>query len=193
MPSSVAATTTTQWRMTASITTLKSVWYRGSTYVTLQYPLKGRPKYPPALATMVSRSKYVQRSQIVLGPTPYAAKISRHLSLYRASYELWRSNNTLNRSASLMAMICCRSLALRVAVPAPWTARNLCSASWNLMDDASWRFRRLVKDFQSNSTRPNPLKSLLAPLGIRTTVCHVLSSDSVPSRNCACTTETTLC
>ena len=36
-----------------------------------------------------------------------------------------------------------------------------------------------------------PLKYLIAPLGIRTYVCHVLSSYSVPSHNSACTMATT--
>ena len=125
--------------------------------------------------------------------TLYAARISRHLSLSRASYDFWRSKNTLKRTASLMSVRCCSSLALRATVPVPWPSQNLCSLSWTLMDDARRQFRRLVTAFQSNSTRTTPPKIMLAPLGIRTTVYHVLSLDISPSRNSACTMATTFC
>ena len=49
------------------------------------YTLNGCPKYPLYLATMVSWSQYTQRSRIVLEPTPYATRISRHLSQSKAS------------------------------------------------------------------------------------------------------------
>ena len=50
----------------------------------------------------------------------------------------------------------------------------------------SWRFRRLVIAFQSTSTSTIPLNCPLTPLGIRTTVCHMLYSASVTSLNSAC-------
>ena len=81
---SVGVTTVTQWRMTASPTTVNILVDRGSTCVIPRYPLKGSPNYPPALSAMVSRSKYVLISRTVLGPTPYAARRSSTLSEYKA-------------------------------------------------------------------------------------------------------------
>ena len=86
LPSSVGTTTVTQWRRTAYTNMLKSVGGKGSAWVTPRHPLNGSPKYPLALATMVSWPQYYQRSRIVLGPTPYAARISRHLSQSRAFF-----------------------------------------------------------------------------------------------------------
>ena len=132
---------------------------------------------------MVRRPQYVQRSRIVLGPTPCDTIISRCMSQSRASYAFWRSSKTSKRTASLVVVICWRRLASRVVVPVPRPARNPCSTSWNLMAAVIWRFRRLVTVFQSTSTSLIPLNSPLVPLGIRTNVCHMLSSASVPSRN----------
>ena len=84
MTAYVGVTTVTQWRMTASMTTLKIVVDRGSPCVTPQYPLNGRPKCPLALATMVRRSQYVQISRTVLVPSLYAERSSGALSQSKA-------------------------------------------------------------------------------------------------------------
>ena len=83
------------------------------------YPLNRIPKYPPALAIMVRRFQYVRRSRIVLGPTPYAVRISRYLPRSRASYAFWRPKKTSKRTTSLMAISDWISLASRVDVPVP--------------------------------------------------------------------------
>ena len=161
--------------------------------VTPRQPFNRRPKYPLALVTMISRSQYVQRSRSVMSLTPYAARISRHLYQSRASYAFWRSKNTPKRTASLMAISCCSRLSSRSEVPFPWPAQKLCITSCKLIADVIWRFRRMVTDFHITSNRPIYLKSPLAPLGIRTTFYHVLSSASVSSWNSAYTMATILC
>ena len=80
---SFGVTTLTQWNMTVPTTTLKIVGDKSSPCITHWYPLKGRQKYLTTLATVVSWSQYVQRSQTVLGPTPYAARSSR--VIYRSN------------------------------------------------------------------------------------------------------------
>ena len=149
------------------------------------------PKYPPALSTMVIWSQYVQRSWILLELNPYAARISSHLSQSRSSYSLWKSKNTLKRTNSLMDLICWSRLDLEVSFPIPQPAQNPFSTSWNLTAVVSRWFRRLVTVFQSTSTITIPLKSPIAPLGIRTTVCRMLSSARSPSRNDAWKMATT--
>ena len=62
---------------------------------------------------MVNRTQYVQRSRIALDPTPYAVRISRHLSQSRASYSFWRSRNISWGTTSIMGVICWGRLALR--------------------------------------------------------------------------------
>ena len=166
--------------MAVPTTMLKIVGYRGSTCVTLRYPLKGMPKYPPALVTMLRRPQYVWWSRRSLGATPYSKKISRHMYQPRESYAFWRSNNTSNSNTSLMAVSCCSSLASREAAPIPQPDRNPCSTSWLFMSDMSRWFRSLVTDFQSTSTRPATMKSPLSHLGISNTVCHVLYLYIVP-------------
>ena len=78
---SVGVTTTTQWRMTASMTTFKIVGDMGFPCVTHRYSFNGSLKYLPALDAIVRRSQYDLRSRTFMGPTPYAARRSR--SLYR--------------------------------------------------------------------------------------------------------------
>ena len=164
----------------ASKTMLNSVGDRGYPWFMLRYSLNGSTKYLMALATMVRRSQYVQRSRIVLRTTPYAVRISRHLSQSRSSYAFWRFKKTSKRTAYLMAISCWSSLISKVEVPAPLPAWNMCSTSWNLMVVASRRFRRLVTVFHSTSIIPIPLNPPLAPLRIRTAVYQVLSSASIP-------------
>ena len=85
MSASIGFTTVTQCQITESTTTLKIMGDRGSPCVTPNYPLNGRLKYLPALATMVSWSQCVQRSRTFLGPTPYAARSSRPIYRSKAS------------------------------------------------------------------------------------------------------------
>ena len=127
------------------------------------------------------------------GPTLYAARISRHISQSRAYYALWRSNNTLKSTPSLMAVIWCSRLASRAAVPVPRPITNPCRESWNLMADVSRRIRRLVTAFQSTLNSPISLKYPLAPLVIKTNVYNMLSLASVPLQNSACTMAPTFC
>ena len=61
------------------------------------------------------------------------------------------------------------------------------------MAAVSGMFRRLVTVLQSTPTSTIPLDYPLFHLEIRTTVCHVISLDSVPPQNAACTLATTFC
>ena len=144
---SVGFTTFTQLRMTSSTTTLKIVGYRGSPCVTPQYPLNRRPKYLPALATMVSRFQYVRRSRTVLGLTLYSAISYRGLSSSEASQAFRRSRNISKRTASLMAVSCWSSFASRVEVPVPRPTQNLWRISWNDIAAVTRRLRRLATAF----------------------------------------------
>ena len=149
MPSADGVTTVTQWRMTASTTTLKIVWDRGSPRVTHRYPLNRCPKYPPALDTMFSQSQYVQRSRTVLRPTPYAVRRSKSLSWSKVLYSFQISSKTLNNTTSLMAVSCWMILASRAAVPVPRSARKPCLVSCKEITVVSWRLKRLTIAFQT--------------------------------------------
>ena len=113
------------------------------------------------------------------------------MSQYRASYAFWRSRKTSKRTASLIATTFCSSSSLRTAVFVTRNTWNPCSTSWNMMVFVSWKFRRLVTIFQRTSTSQILLKYSIAPLGIRRTVCHVLSLAIVSSRNAAYNMATT--
>ena len=92
-----------------------------------------------------------------------------------------------------MDVRCWSSWASGEVVLVPRSARNLSSTPWNIMDVLSCWFRRLVTVFDITSTIPISLKSPIALLLIKTTVCHMLSSASVPSWNAAWTMVTNLC
>ena len=89
-----------------------------------------------------------------------------------------------------MALRCWTSLASRVEDPVPCPAQNLWRELWYEIATASQRLRRLATAFQSTLRSPIPQKSHFYFI-IRTTVCHVHSSESVPSWNTACTMVTT--
>ena len=179
---SVGVITVTQWRMAASTTTLKIVGCRGSLWFTPWYLSNGLPNYPMALATMVSLSQYVQRSQSVLGPTPYSATSLRGLSWSKASQVFWISVNTLKRTNFLMIVICWSRLDSRAAFLFPQTNRNPWISSWYVITVVSRHLRRRATALHWTSTSPISRKSLF-PFGINTTVCHVHSLASSPSRN----------
>ena len=83
------------------------------------------------------------------------------------------------------------SLSSRAAFFVPRTAWNPCITPLNVMADVRRWFRRLVTFSQSTSTSTIPLKYLLTPFVIRTTVCHMISFSIVPSRNAAWMMATT--
>ena len=82
--------------------------------------------------------------------------------------------------------------ASRAAVPTPRPSQNLCSTSWYTIAAVNRLFRRPATTLRRTSNSPIPWKSLL-PFGINTTVYHVHSLYSFPSRNTACTMSTTFC
>ena len=90
-----------------------------------------------------------------------------------------------------MDVRCCISLALRVDVPVPRSARNPWIKSWKRISEVKRWFRSPVTVFQSTSTRPIPRKSLPPPFVTRTTIFHMLLPESVSNKNSACTMETT--
>ena len=83
-----------------------------------------------------------------------------------------------------MSVSCWSSLASRAAVPIPRPVQNPCSASWYVIAAMIWWFIWLATDFQRTLTSPIPQNSLF-PFGIKTTVCHMHSFKSIPSRNTA--------
>ena len=83
-----SATKYSQWRNTASTTTLKMVGNSGSPCVTPLSPKKGSTYHPPVRATILSRYQYLRRRRRALVPTPYSSRMSRHLDLSKASYAL---------------------------------------------------------------------------------------------------------
>ena len=81
-PSVAVATDTKIWR-TTSTTTLKIIEESGSPWVTSRQPLKGAPKYPPALDTIIKWYQYLHRRRRARVPTPYATGMSIQRQRYR--------------------------------------------------------------------------------------------------------------
>ena len=90
-----------------------------------------------------------------------------------------------------MAVSCWRSLASRAVVPVLRPDQNPWSVSWKEIADVSRQLRRLAIYFQRTSTNQIP-RTPPFPFGMITTVCHMHSSASVPSRNASYTMTTTL-
>ena len=146
--------------------------------------------YSPSLATIWIRPQYVLSIRSVLEPTPYPARMLRHLSLSRALCTFCRSRNTSWSTASFMAVSCWGSLASRVVVSISRPDQNPCSVSWYQISKVSLQLMMLMMVLHKTSMRQIPLKSFLYPFVINTTVCHVPSYLRVQSRNYACTSAT---
>ena len=95
------------------------------------------------------------------------------------------------RTISLIEMSYCDIFASRVAVPVPLPALNPCRASYNWMEDNIRILMMPDISFHRTSTRPIPMKLVLPPLGIITTICQAHDAASSPPLkvNCMMTTN----
>ena len=128
---------------------------------------------------MLIRPQCACSRRIYKGPMLQPVRMSRHHSLSRPSYALWSSRKILQRTASLIAIICCIILDLREAVPFPWTAQKPWRVSCKTITAARFRLKITVYFFHRTSKRPTPQKSP-PPFGIITTICQVQYSPKIP-------------